>query len=321
MRDQTLTACPGTGRRGRRAFSLAELLVVMGVISLLLAMTVPTLHLAREQARSLRCATNQQQLALALEACATTYDGFYPLWDDGDGPTRHTWIDVLVQLQLFGSHEAGYCPADRRPDAMNEARASFHGVYYPGAGADAGVDYSYGIGVPLSAGGWRWQPRFAPPGDSRGRVFWNYLQSPAQRVLAADASWSYIYNLSGDYLLHGTWNNPTQYDNTVAWLRHPHLSANILFQDGHVATVRYDLAAERRGDSVGPVDTARHFLWYPGEPKNVGPDYPDPFREGNWYPNSPPVRVVGDSFEGEFPNDLNPSYYTALQHWTEIQHK
>ncbi len=302
--------------QGRRGFSFPELLVVMGIISLLLSITIPVLQLARRQAQQAKCAANLQQQGVALENVHANYDGFYPLWDDNGGPTRYTWIDVLVQLQALGTHEGGYCPADLRPDGNNEARAQFYGLLYPGGGAAPGVDYSYGISVTQSAGGWRWQPRFSPSGDHLRREFRNHDQFPSQMVLAADASWTSIYNLSGDYLLTGNWSYPTQWDNTIAWLRHPALRANFLMKDGHVEALQY------RPREPEPIDTVKHFIWYPGESKNINPDDEDPWDPGNGYPNVPPIDFAQQDRMGDvFPNDLIPLYYTSHQFWTYIRHK
>ncbi|MFH1749185.1 MAG: type II secretion system protein [Planctomycetota bacterium] len=296
----------------RSAFSLAELLVVVGVIALLASIIAPPLQLARRQAMQTRCAANLQQLGVALEAARVDHDDFYPLWDDGNQPIRYTWIDVLVQQSLLGSAKVGYCPEDARPDAVNEARAEFFGLLYPGASPTPGIDYSYGIGVPLSAGGWYW--RRGLPGDdgNHQRLFEGHMRDTSNRVLAGDASWSSIYNLSGDYLSSGIWNDPTQFDNTVAWQRHRNFSANFLMQDGHVGRTQYSIKAEQ------PVNTIKYCVWYPGEPLYSGPDT---YHNGNYYPNQPPIDLENGLYDGPFPRDLLPTYYTRNRLWTRIQHK
>lgn len=297
--------------RRKAAFTLAELLVVIGVIALLVALMASPLQLARRQAMQTHCARNLQQIGVALENAMTSY-GFYPIWDDGGTPTRYTWLDVLVQDGLIGNARAGYCPEDDRPDPLSRARGAYYGVRYPGAADQYGIDYSYGIGVPLSAGGWAWRPGLGRTQDLRARRFPDYLRNASQRVLAADATWSAVYNLGGEGLRSYTWNQPTQYDNTVAYLRHPGAVANLLKQDGHVSRVRYQFDADE------PVSTAQHFVWHRTEPLNVGPD--DQY-QGNYYPDAPPLNVHAGNSSDVYPTDLNPHYYTNNILWTRILHK
>lgn len=321
-----VAAPAGPGRRGAaRGFTLAELLVVAGVIALLVAITLPALQLARRHAQKTQCAAHLHLLARALDHSLAEH-GFYPLWDDGGVPKRYTWIDVLIQRRYIDTAASagdgkrtlldggvGYCPADAFPDALNEARHP--DLAYPPDKARGGVDYSYGIGVPLSAGGWAWRPVHG--GDARRRLFRDSQRNPGSRLLAADAYASAVYNLSGQALHSGIWNDPTQFDNTVAWGRHysrsaQRFAANVLYQDGSVGLAAYDRS------QTDPVNTARTFVWYQGESVFVDPDTQ---HDSLWYPNVPPPTFETSPVQPVFPPELTPAWYTKTKGWTFIMHK
>lgn len=64
--------------RMRKAFSLAELLVVVGIIAVLIALLLPALSRAREQARRVACQSNMRQLSWAFISYAQAHNGWFP---------------------------------------------------------------------------------------------------------------------------------------------------------------------------------------------------------------------------------------------------
>jgi prepilin-type processing-associated H-X9-DG protein/prepilin-type N-terminal cleavage/methylation domain-containing protein len=63
----------------RRAFTLVELLVVIGIISVLIGILLPTLKGARRQANLVQCASNQRNLIQACQMHAQEHGGYLPL--------------------------------------------------------------------------------------------------------------------------------------------------------------------------------------------------------------------------------------------------
>lgn len=62
----------------RRGFSLIELLVVVAIISVLLAILMPSLNGARRQARATVCASNLRQFGVAIYTYWTDWNGRVP---------------------------------------------------------------------------------------------------------------------------------------------------------------------------------------------------------------------------------------------------
>jgi prepilin-type N-terminal cleavage/methylation domain-containing protein/prepilin-type processing-associated H-X9-DG protein len=92
-RTHNLIAAPARALR-RGAFTLVELLVVIGIIAVLIGVLLPTLGRAREQAKSTQCLSNLRQLALAFVMYSNDNKGWLPASARGTNTdiVEHDWI-------------------------------------------------------------------------------------------------------------------------------------------------------------------------------------------------------------------------------------
>ena len=111
---------PRTFPRPRKAFTLVELLVVVGIIAILIAILMPALRRARNQAQKIDCMSRVRQISLAVNMYAQQFKGWLPGPFGGtDPPGPHDQFDVetgwLFKTKCLIDKDVWICPIDPRP--------------------------------------------------------------------------------------------------------------------------------------------------------------------------------------------------------------
>ena len=109
-------AAAGPRARRRRAFTLVELLVVIGIIAILVSIMIPTAGLIRRWADSAKCLSNLKQVGVAIASYSNDHDGYlvpgdyFGLVDGSNQPSPGNWVIILVDEKYITATAHDYSP-------------------------------------------------------------------------------------------------------------------------------------------------------------------------------------------------------------------
>jgi prepilin-type processing-associated H-X9-DG protein/prepilin-type N-terminal cleavage/methylation domain-containing protein len=258
----------------KRAFTLVELLVVIGILAILIGVLLPALSSARKSAQSAACANNLRQIALAAVAYAQENRGYWPpahlsfltknnnRWHGtragASGPFDFNGSVLKRFLQTKAIKE---CPAFQPTGAGFEAACGAYGYndHYLGSSSED----RRAATTPLGPAAFD-----AQFGDVPAKQ--NQIRRPAQKIAFADAALanSPTTLIEYSFLEPPTFNyaGMTMQSSPSIHFRHAGKRANIAWADGHITSERFEWTWP--GVNVYNADNARFNLGFFGPRDN-----------------------------------------------------
>jgi prepilin-type N-terminal cleavage/methylation domain-containing protein/prepilin-type processing-associated H-X9-DG protein len=257
----------------RRAFTLVELLVVIGVIAILVAMLLPALQKARTHAAMLKCLSGARQAHMSVLMYGNDNSQWFP-WGynvTAADPLKrpqlwHVQLVTLNYLKRDTQTSRGGCPD--APDQFYETYGSDHYTHpllFDASGYDYPARMSYGLNPQLQGcdyhdgTGWirhgpyrQSHPRVRKHATQIGMIF---CSSTAWNTDNDGAWWGQVLNVLGrpSPWLPNTWT-------PLKKGRHNGTGLPVVYADGHAEVVTADHVG-MMSDYLAPTPN-KQLLWW-----------------------------------------------------------
>lgn len=223
-----------TDSNGPEGFTLIELLVIISIISLLMAVLMPSLKKARDAAKAICCASNIRQIGFAFNSYGMDYNDFIlkstDLRTSGSGGLQAWNFQLIPYVGQTNSEDAFedraevfFCPADKDPFPIG------YGSYWHGKGFT-----SYALNGCYEPGSSR-RPiiKLGPAGGYR----FSQVNQPSACMLMAETSYSYqLYDAENPNVSGLGLKQAGHHRQTSGFFHNG--SMNILYVDGHVEKIK-----------------------------------------------------------------------------------